>query len=45
MRERDRYVVDTLSKRGIATAIVTSGGYTPLSFPLIAELALYLLGR
>ncbi|HEX7898060.1 MAG TPA: histone deacetylase [Planctomycetota bacterium] len=43
VRERDRHVVDTLSKRGIPAAIVTSGGYTSLSHALIAELALHLL--
>lgn len=45
VQERDRYVVDGLKARGIPTAIVTSGGYTALSYPLIAELALHVLGR
>jgi histone deacetylase 11 len=40
--ERDRYVVDTLRRRGIPTVIVTSGGYSEASYKLIAQLALYL---
>jgi histone deacetylase 11 len=45
VRERDRYVVDTLAARGIPTAIVTSGGYTKISHELIADLALHLIRK
>ena len=38
-------VVDMLAKRGIPTAIVTSGGYSDASHRLIADLAIYLLER
>jgi histone deacetylase 11 len=37
---RDRHVVRTLAEHGIATAIVTSGGYTRESHRLVAQLAL-----
>jgi len=42
---RDRFVLDTLAERQIPTVIVTSGGYTRRSHPLIAELALAVVDR
>ena len=42
---RDRLIVDTLAERGIATVIVTSGGYSDASHRLIADLAIHLAGR
>jgi histone deacetylase 11 len=36
---RDAMVVDALSRQGIPTVIVTSGGYSPKSYELIAQLA------
>ena len=40
---RDRLVIDTLASRGIATTVVTSGGYTERSHELIAKLAITIL--
>jgi histone deacetylase 11 len=41
--ERDRYVIDSLAKRGIPTVIVTSGGYTDRSYKMIARMASYVV--
>lgn len=37
--ERDRYVIEMLSKLNIPTVVITSGGYTKESYKLIAGLA------
>jgi histone deacetylase 11 len=37
--ERDAMVLDALSGQGIPTVVVTSGGYSPKSHELIAQLA------
>lgn len=43
VRERDRYIVDSLRARKIPTVIMTSGGYSQESYKLIADLASYLV--
>lgn len=40
---RDKFVIDMLYARKIPTVIMTSGGYSPYSYQLIAELASYVL--
>lgn len=40
---RDKFVIDMLHSRKIPTVIMTSGGYSPHSYQLIADLASYLL--
>ena len=37
--KRDKFVIDKLTKRGLPTVVMTSGGYTKQSHELIAELA------
>lgn len=37
--ERDRFVLEEITKRNIPSVIVTSGGYTSQSYKLVAELA------
>lgn len=41
---RDKFVIDQLHARKIPTVVMTSGGYSPYSYQLIAELASYILG-
>lgn len=43
--QRDRLVLDALAERQIPSVIVTSGGYSPRSHQLVAELALALVER
>jgi histone deacetylase 11 len=45
VRQRDRYVLDSLARAAIPTVILTSGGYTQRSAGLIADAASYLLGE
>ena len=41
--ERDRFVIDQLTRRGIPTVVVPSGGYTRESYRLIAKMVEYVL--
>ncbi|HWV14104.1 MAG TPA: histone deacetylase [Cellvibrio sp.] len=41
--ERDKFVIDQLYARKIPTVIMTSGGYSPYSYKLIADLATHVL--
>lgn len=43
--ERDVFVVESLTRRGIPTAMVLGGGYTPDSFRLVADSVATILGR
>jgi len=43
--ERDRFVLDEISKRNLPSVIVTSGGYTAQSYKLVAELGKIVLDR
>ncbi len=43
--ERDRFVFDTLTAAGVPWAMVLSGGYSSVSYQLVAESVLYLLGQ
>lgn len=44
IRERDRFVVDQLRERNLPTVMLLSGGYTRVSYQLVADSVIELLG-
>lgn len=43
--DRDRFVLDTLTERGIPYVVTLSGGYSAVSYALVARMLMHLLER